>query len=423
MVYTVDVFTNLRKNFATWDALKAWLTSAEGGQLRVIEPRDTPLALIRYNKDRSNMSLPHVRWCRSVVVHKETRLPVCVSPPKSCQPTENFLDEVTVAEEFVDGTMMNAFHFLDGENHITSVATRSRIGAECRFLDEGKMFKTMFYEALEEKKIATFGDILPPLEDERVGVFTSVVLQHPENRIVQKVTKPLIQIVHQGYVTSDGTVYIIEDPEDHVCAGRLPDPDLEIQPFNLDSIRGAKSVEAWVDARGTERGVGFQGIVLKDGKGNRWRFRNHGYDLVRNLRGNETNHLERFARLRRNRNTEQYLAFYPEDREAFYQIEGRLRKNTKQLTQFYIDTFRARKTPYHQLPWPYKHHVSVLHNMFKDTLKAKGMKVGFETVIKYVNALSLEDLVNMAKEHKTDLVLESKKAGATNQEASVDVAQ
>jgi hypothetical protein len=76
-----------------------------------------------------------------------------------------------------------------------------------------------------------------------------------------------------------------------------------------------------------------------------------------------------------------------------------LRKNTRQLFQFYTDVFRARKVAFHQLPWPYKHHVSVLHNLFKDVLKAQGQKVTFEEVVKYSNGLSQEDMTNMAKVH------------------------
>jgi hypothetical protein len=86
-----------------------------------------------------------------------------------------------------------------------------------------------------------------------------------------------------------------------------------------------------------------------------------------------------------------------------YTLEGRLRKNTRQLFQFYMDVFRARKTSFHALPWPYKHHVSVLHNYFKDTLRAKGQKVTFDEVVKYVNGLNQEDIGNMSKVHKLEL--------------------
>jgi hypothetical protein len=43
--------------------------------------------------------------------------------------------------------------------------------------------------------------------------------------------------------------------------------------------------------------------------------------------------------------------------------------------------------------------VSVLHNRFKDTLRAEGKKVDLQEVIRYVNELTSEDLRNMVKEH------------------------
>jgi hypothetical protein len=421
MVYTINIFSNWSKDFACWEDLKSWLTSEQGGNLRVVEPKESPFALVRYNKGVSKMDMEHVRWCRSVVVHKESRLPVSVSPPKSSTHCESMLDEAVVAEEFVDGTMINAFSFKDAANELlTDITTRSRIGADCKFFDEGKTFKEMFHDALAASKINNISGILPGFDTNDRAVFTSVVLQHSANRIVQNIVNPVVQIVHQGFVNSDGIVRIEEDTEGFVNEGG--DENI-IQPFVLASIRNAKSIEAWVDARGTERGVGFQGIVLKDGKGKRWRFRNHSYDLVRNLRGNETNNQDRFARLRHNRAVEQYLAFYPEDREAFYELEGRLRKNTRQLSQFYVETFRARKVPYHQLPWPYKHHVSVLHNMFKDTLKAEGRKVDMDTVIRYVNGLSKEDFTNMCKIHKTDLITETKNNVAVGSEEKITAAE
>jgi hypothetical protein len=79
--------------------------------------------------------------------------------------------------------------------------------------------------------------------------------------------------------------------------------------------------------------------------------------------------------------------------------------------------FRARKTAYHELPWPYKHHVSQLHNLYKDTLKAQGKKVDLEQTIRYVNSLNAEDTANMSKVHKLEL-RPAKKADA---EAPVEV--
>lgn len=389
MPYTTDVFTNWRA-FESWSALKTWLQSAEGGKLRIVEPKDSVYALVRYVKGQSDFSKPHVAWCRSVVVDTATRLPVCVAPPKASKFAEDVAAAVQ-AEEFVDGTMINIYQTKGGE---PSLATRSRIGGKGRFYDGGLTFEEMMDSLVVDRS-----KILKANEN-ATSVFTSVVLQHPSNRIVKAVEKAGIQIVHQGSVASDGVVSIEED------AGEFHselDADTEIQPYNLEAIRGAKSVEAWVSQQAQERGFGWQGLVLKDGKGGRFRVRSQVYETVRRIRGNESSKEERFARLRKTRGMTQYLAFYPEDREAMYELEGLLRKNTRQLYTFYGDVFRGRKTPYHELPWPYKHHVSVLHNLFKDVLRAQSKKVTLEEVVKYVNGLGLEDLVNMTKVHNLEL--------------------
>ena len=393
--YTVNCFTNWVSDFASWVDLKTWLTSEAGGKLRVVEPRDSPYALIRYVKGQSNLDLEHVRWCRSVVVQKETRLPVCVAPPKSSIFEENTVDVATVAEEFVDGTMINIFKVGDAEPQI---ATRSRLGGRTRFYERGPTFGEMFNDAMKQMGLERLESVL--YESDGGPRFTSTVLQHPANRIVKSVFKPGFVIIHQGTVAADGVVTMYEDASEFIVSGSA---DIEVQGYKLAPIQAAKTVRDWVEQQAQERGFGWQGLVLKDGKGRRWRMWSDIYQTVRRFRGNESTNEERFARLRKSRSLDQYLSFFPEDRPVFYDLEGQLRKNSRQLFHFYSDVFRARKTAYHELPWPYKHHVSQLHNLFKDVLKAQGKKVDLEQVIRYVNSLTVEDTANMSKVHKLDL--------------------
>ena len=392
MPYTIDVFTNWTK-YESWSELRTYLESAEGGKLRIIEPREGNYAIVRYVKGQSNFELPHVTWCRSVVIDKVRRVPVSVAPPKSVTLTENFLKDAVNAEEFVDGTMINVFRVQGGEPQI---ATRSRLGGKAKFFDGGMSFEEMFQDAL---KVANVGEAAKLLRSEP-NTFTSVVLQHPSNRIVKKIDGATLAIVHQGVIGDDGLITIEEDASEFV----LPqEADLEIQPYKLDVIRNFKSVEAWVSQQAQERGFGWQGLVIKDGKGGRVRLRSNVYETVRRIRGNESSLEERFARLRRSKQLEQYIAFYPEERDVLYDLEGRLRKNTKQLFRFYADTFRARKVEFYRLPWPYKHHVSALHNLFKEKLRAAKKKIDLEAVIRYVNGLNEVDLANMTKVHTLEL--------------------
>jgi len=384
MPYQVDVFKSWPL-MSSWDELKNWLTSKEGGLLRVVEPNDSPYALVSYNKGKSDYSLPHVPWCRSVIVDKLTKLPVCVSPVKAEVLTETSVNTATLAQEFIDGTMMNIFHSSVDES--ANVSTRGRLGADKGFYVGGPSFHTMLTEAIHAQGVANFNDILPKTDN--LNRFTSGVLQHPMNRIVKKVDTPKFVIVHQGWVNNDGTVFIDEDVN-------------SIDTYNLESVRAAKSVKEWVSSQAQERDLGWQGLVLKS-EGRRWRERSNVYDTIRSLRGNESTLEERYARLRKSRSVDQYLAFYSEDKATLYNLEGVLRKNTRQLSYFYADVFRSRKTAFYELPWPYKHHVSVLHNYYKNTLRGLNKKLDLNEVIKYVNNLNVEDTANMLKEHKLEL--------------------
>lgn len=405
MSYSTDVFIKWVSEFESWAALREWLQSKMGGSLRIVEPKNSAYALVRYVKGQSDLSMEHVRWCRSVVVHKASRIPISIAPPKATEITNDIDPSVwSSAEEFADGTMLNVGMFQNqfasqgDPDEGTILSTRSRLGAGGRFFETGPTFAEMFHEALTNHKVADANAILPDQPSAR-AVFTSVVLQHPGNRIVKSIGAADFQIVHQGWVSSSGRVEIVEASSQFRCASEDTTLFFQVQSYPLEQIRSAKSVATWVAKKAQELGYGWQGVVLKDGRGGRWRVRSSVYEAVHRIRGNEASVEERFARLRRDRSLEQYYAFYPEDRESFYELEGRLRANTRRLAHYYTDVFRARSSPYHELPWPYKHHVSALHNLFKDSLRAQGKKVDLEQVVQYVNGLGLEDLSNMTKVH------------------------
>lgn len=401
MPYQVNLFNNWQ-SYNSWSDLKQWLMSSDGGLLRVVEPPNSPYALVKYKKGVSNFNFPHVRWCRSLVVNKESRLPVCVSPPKSTVINDSSVNDAVVAEEFVDGTMMNVFQ--SGEDSTVHVTTRSRLGADKSFYKNAPSFRDMLADAMNRQGMSDLSNILPANASNLVSRFTSVVVQHPANIIVKQVQSPSVVIVHQGWVDANGCVFVEEDASKFNCVSSNEDDGTEIQPYNLESLRAAKSVKEWVNAQSRDRKVGWQGVVLKDGTGNRWCERSDVYETVRKLRGNESTHEERYARLRKMRMVDQYLAFYPNDKDAFYNMEGVVRANTRNLYHFYVDTFRKRTVLFHELPWPYKHHVSVLHNYYKDVLRAQKKVHDLESVIHYVNGLSFEDTANMMKQHRLDRV-------------------
>ena len=80
-----SIFSELRSKYVTWPALSSFLTSEDGGSLRIDDnsTHENPFALIRYVKGKSNLALPHVRACRSVVWDTIENRPVSVTSFKS----------------------------------------------------------------------------------------------------------------------------------------------------------------------------------------------------------------------------------------------------------------------------------------------------------------------------------------------------
>jgi hypothetical protein len=403
----MEIFASWAEKHATWESLRGWLQSAEGGKLRIVEPKNSPYALVRYVKDTSDMSKSHVPWCRSILIHKETRQMRSIAPPRGQDLSESTpLKEGLYLETFEEGTMITIFR--DLQNGIT-LSTRSRVGAKGRFYDNGPTFESMLKDALAGSEVDS---LLPPLlaSEGSVAVFATVVFRHPANRIVAPVEKPCAVLIHQGVVRKTGVVEMNERPTAPASHVSVPVP-IEA------STKSFKGLERSLTEMAHEKGQFWQGVVLRDGAGNRYRWRNPSYVLIKNLRGNESSPGERFARLRKARTLDQYKMVFNDESKALYEMEGNLRKNTRQIFHFYCDVFKARTTPYYRVPWPFKHHLCVLHNLFKSELTKQGKKVDLDVVIRYVNGMSNEDMGTFTSVLKTDLRPESEKEDTPSKEA------
>ena len=223
MPYQVNVF-NSWQTYSSWTELKQWLTSKDGGLLHVVEPPGSSYALVKYTKGVSNFTIPHVKWCRSLVVDKASHLPVSVSPPKASVLTDASVNEATVAEEFVDGTMMNVFQ--SGSDSPVQVATRSRLGADRSYYNNSPSFRVMLEDAMAQQGVVNLSDVLPLCESV-VSRFTSVVVQHPANLLVKQVKTPSFVIVHQGWVDASGSVFVEEDASKFNCVSSNEDDGTE----------------------------------------------------------------------------------------------------------------------------------------------------------------------------------------------------
>jgi hypothetical protein len=133
---SVDVYKSLISGHGTWEALRAWLQSEEGGSLRVDDTSipSSPFAVIRYMKGKSDLSKPHVRAFRSVVWDTLAHRPVSVTSWKSADGESVPDTPLTTGysiEEFADGVLIGMFW--DSYNSRWRIHTRTTLDAKCRF--------------------------------------------------------------------------------------------------------------------------------------------------------------------------------------------------------------------------------------------------------------------------------------------------
>ena len=385
MPSTIGHFESLRQRFPTWDEFRTYVQTEDGGKLRIVED-DSDFAVLRYVKGTSNMQNAElgVGLFRSVVWNKVLNIPVCVAPSKALanSPPPNMM--LASVEDFVDGFMLNVF--VVAGNPTLHIATRTMLGGSNAFYSE-KTFGQMFEECVAATPYRTVASLTDALIKANTGssVFVSFVLQHPEHRIVSKVSSPAVYVAHMGSVTATGQVTVYETPDAMMWPSGLQ--RLQVTSYPTRIFNAQNEIDDLLRKISVTRGWRWQGLVFKDGRGGRWRLRTPTYTMLRELRGSESKSLDRFLRLRVQKKMGEYLKHYAEDREEFWQFEQTLRGRTSDVLAAYNDAHKLHTLKFAELPVEYKPAVFRLHAKYLEELRPKNFTVRIQTVIDVVNGL------------------------------------
>ncbi len=385
MSYQIAVFQDLKTSYATWDALQSYLTSPEGGNIRVVG--EGRYRILRYVKGISDLNTPHGKWMRSVIWDTETNVPVCLAPSKAEKGDIKTGENVyyPIVQPFLDGTMVNVFVSKDDPTKL-QIATRTQLGAGGKFYSE-KTFAQMFEETLAAMNLTQqdFLQLLTLPAGPFVSSFASFVLQHPDHRVVTRVTSPRLWLVHTGSVNESGVVDMNE------CSGnsRIDLPLYRAQGPMEPHFKSDKALASFFDDACKTQGWFFQGLVFKDGKGNRWRMRNPNYLYLRSLRGSEATPMDRFLRLRSESKVTEYLKHYYEDRQIFWDLEQSLRAKTKEVFDGYCSVHKSHDKKLEDLPWSVRPCVFKLHAHYLEHLRPNNEKVLMKNAVELVNNLAV----------------------------------
>jgi len=388
---TLSTFASWASKYKTWTDLKAWLQASEP-TVEILEFADSPYVILKSGRDTAvatsaattsaattsaaqqaeaaiaeDSVSEAAQLCRSLVWDTQGNRPCCVAPFAARRDQKipvgaTDSSQALRLEDFVEGVMINVFRVKgDTQTHVT---TRSRLDADGSFYSE-RTFRELFEEAMESKRVclddieAVMGD--PAKMDDVAGTFMSLVLAHPEHRVVRSVEHANFWAIYRGVVKTNGTVEFYT--EDLPVAWRPKTYSLTFKPTDWAELKAKfeeiKKSKPWY----------WQGIAVHTGL-QRWRFRNADHDRVRReLRGTESNPFGRFLRLRANKKVQEYLRVYAEESEGFQAFEDAYRTTTRTLYNWYCRCHKEHMLSFKDLPKSVQPMVFGLHKHYLEALR------------------------------------------------------
>jgi len=354
--------------------------------------------IITYDKSILNHDLVDTYGlCRSVLINSKNDV-VGFAPPKSFQADKFFElypnpSEDIVAQEFVEGTMINVF--FDPTIGLTGgweIATRNIVGATCGFFSQQtesqekskQTFRNMFLEAAKENNLV--------LENLNRKLCYSFVLQHPKNRIVIPINKPQLYLVAIYYIDNNDknniTVFRtdLQENTDYWLTTTIKFP--EIYEFNeySDLIDKYASMNTSYDKLGV--------VLYNKTNGHRTKIRNPVYEQVRHLRGNQSKMQFQYLTLRREGKMNDFFKFFPENKKECSLFRDQVHLFTNTLYDNYISCYIKKENTLKGFSPQYRTHMFHIHEKYKNELKEQKLFVTKKIVIEYVNNLQPQLLMH-----------------------------
>jgi hypothetical protein len=335
--------------------------------------------IVKYNKNLPPELYNTYGLLRSVVL--TGKKVVAFAPPKSMV-AEKFIikypEKTTeiIAEEFVEGTMVNLFFDCNCEEW--EISTKNTVGGNVTFYDNSKKtFREMFNEACVHNNLY--------INNLNKKYCYSFVLQHPDNKIVAPIFHPQLYLI---------AVYEIVQNNDYIFVIEENIMNFEIYDFfditstlKYSTKYTFKNYTELIESYSSEyTPYNVMGVVVKNlVTGDRSKIRNPIYEKVKELRGNQPKLQYQYYVLRQNKKIIEFLKYYPEFKEKFDEFYTEVNQFIKTLHIHYL-SFIVKKS-LKEISKEYKTHIFKLHYHYINNLKSENLRITHDEVTKYVNEL------------------------------------
>ena len=297
-------------------------------------------SIMHYDKDILCVDLIPTHGIYRSVIKNEKGQAVCIAPPKAIH-SDNFIKTfpnpsengyAIIAEEFIEGTMINVFW--DNGWEIATKLTIGSINVKSSSKSKQNPFYKMFIEACSEVGL-TF-DML------QHNYCYSFVLQHPRNKIVLPITKPMIYLVQVFEIINrdQDIAYIYVVDKSDIILPCVKKPKIyENWTSYSDLIRDYASMNTSYD---------ILGVMIYDKiMGQRCKIRNPVYE---ELHRTQYKMQYLYLSLRKEGKVKEFLSAHPECKNEFCQIRDQLHLFTNAIFQNYLSCYIKKEKTLQEFP-------------------------------------------------------------------------
>jgi len=300
-------------------------------------------------------------YCRGAIINIKTNKVICLPPVKSQELTIDRTklegNALTEYQYLIDGTMINLFNV----NNEWILSTRSEIGGYNKWKNK-KSFKTMFYECIQFD-----------VNELNKNYCYSFVMRHKDNQNISLITTNEAYLV-EVYDLSDDTV-------ERLPVTNYPNNILKIENNNYEINRDIITDFNFND-------FNFKGITFKNGK-NRYKVINTLFEKVSKLVTHSNNDFIDYLELRKNKNLNEYLKYFPNKSIQFNKYREELHDLTNELYNKYKNIYIFKKEEKNKIPYYLKPLIHDIHDIYIST----GIPLSFHRVKDYIHNLESRRII------------------------------
>lgn len=312
------------------------------------------LSLIKYN-DKTNLN-EFTKLFKSIIINQKTNNVVCISPMKSKKSDHTILLENNIAiTRMYDGTMVNVFY----HNNEWILSTRSYIGAKNYWnKNSKKSFKTMFNECFDK------------YDELNKNNSYSFVLQHKDNSNITPVEENKVILVDEynldngvpNKVNLNDNKYTFNYVKEYKNYHELKKEELDIHKYD----KGYNIIKN-----------GSRHIYITD-----------DYKYIFELKPNQNNKLFIFLILYKQRNINEYLKVYKNDKKIFEVYKNKYEIMRNELYSNYCNHFIKKDIVTKDVPFQLKPIIYELHDIYKSS----GQKINYKLINDYLQNMDVKRL-------------------------------